>query len=91
MKKFIAILLELIPIICAPVSYLLIVLPLNSPAIKKVIAVTMLLGFLGFAFFFLGRKIAKEDRTVRILGILDILATVAVIAFYVLAFLSIGL
>ena len=42
-------------------------------------------------FFFIGRRIAKEDRTVKILGILDILSTASMIALYALAFISVAL
>ena len=85
-KKTIAIILEIIPVICAPLSIGLILSKFDSPIISSVIAVTMLLGFLGFVFFILGRLLAKEEKAVRILGVLDILATVAVIGFYVLIF-----
>ena len=59
--------------------------------VRRIIAITMLLAFLGFVFFFIGRALAKEEKAVRILGIFDILVTFAVIGFYVLAFLSIAL
>ena len=58
---------------------------------SKFIPYTMLLAFLGFVFFFIGRKLDKEDRMVRILGILDWIATISVIGFYVLAILCFGL
>ena len=50
----------------------------------------MLIAFFGFVFFIIGRKLAKEEKVVRILGICDILATVGVIAIYVLVFIAIG-
>ncbi|MBR4760621.1 MAG: hypothetical protein IK078_10815 [Lachnospiraceae bacterium] len=90
-KKVTAIILEIIPIISAPLSYLLIVSAMDSRPVRAVIAVTMALAFFGFVFFFIGRKLAKEEKVVRILGIFDILTTVAVIGFYVLAFLSVAL
>ena len=84
-KKVIAVIAELIPIICAPVSYMLVVGKYNSAFVRSMIAVTFLLAFLGFAFFFIGRMLAKEDKAVRILGIFDWLATAYVIAFYAVA------
>ena len=84
-KKIIAVIAELIPVICAPLSYFLVVSSFDSDLIRKLIPVTFLLAFLGFVFFFVGRKLTKEDRLVRILGILDCLASVYVVAFYALA------
>ena len=63
----------------------------NSELAKDISGVTVVLGFLGFAFFFIGRRIAKEDRLVKILGILDILSTVSIAALYALAIASIAL
>ena len=91
MKKLFAILLEMIPVISAPVSYLLIISKYDSDMIRTIITITMALAFFGFAFFFIGRKIAKEDRIVRFLGILDWLATLYVIAFYILVIFVFGL
>lgn len=90
-KKIIAIITELIPIVSAVTSYTLIVSNIDSVLVRKVISVTMILAFLGFAFFFIGRKIAKEDKAVRVLGVLDLLMPVLVIGFYVIAFMSVGM
>lgn len=84
-KKTIAILAELIPVVSAPLSYLLVVSSSDSALVRGLIPVTFLLAFLGFAFFLLGRKLAKEERIVRILGIFDWFATLYVIGFYTLA------
>ena len=90
-RKTIAILLELIPVISAPISYLLVVSSPDAAPVRQIISITFLLAFLGFAFFFIGRRLAKGDRIVRILGIMDWLATIYVIAFYALAIFSFGL
>ncbi len=90
-NKKIAIITELIPVISAPLAIFLIMAPFNSKFIGGVITVAMILGFFGFVPFLVFRKLGKEDKTVRMLGILDLLATLAVIWFYVLAFLSIGM
>ena len=84
-KKKLAVILEIIPIVSAVASYLLVVSPLDSGLIRTIIGITFLLAFLGFAFFFVGRKLAKEEKIVRILGVFDWLATLSVIAFYILA------
>ncbi len=90
-NKKIALIAELIPLISAPLSIFLIMLTIDSQVIRSIISVTMLLGFLGFVAFLIFRKLGKEDKTVRILGRLDLLATFIVIGFYVLAFLSMGM
>ena len=83
--------MEIIPILSAAVSFPLILSAYDSALIQRVISITMLLAFLGFLFFIIGRKLAKEDKLVRILGVLDLLATVCVVVFYILAIFSFGL
>ncbi len=91
MRKTIAILLEILPVISAPIAYLLVISDYNSPLIRAVIGITFLMAFLGFVFFLIGRKLAKEDKAVRILGIFDCLATLFIVAIYVIAIFSFGL
>ena len=91
MKKTIAVILELIPIVSAVLFYVLTVSHLNSDAVKTVISITCVLALLGFVFFFIGHRIAKGEAAVTVLGILDWLATVFVIAFYVIAVFNFGL
>lgn len=90
-KKIIAIILEIIPIASAVISFLLIMSDKFSGSTKTVISVTFILAFLGFAFSIIGKKMAREDKTVRFLGILDWLTTIYVVGFYILAILSFGL
>ncbi len=90
-KKLIAIIAEIIPLVSAVVSYILLVANIDSDLIRLVIAITFLLAFLGVVFFFVGCMLAKEDKTVRILGIFDWLATLYVIVIYVIAIFSFGL
>ena len=90
-RKTAAVLMEIIPILSAAVSFPLILSAYDSALIQRVISITMLLAFLGFLFFIIGRKLAKEDKLVRILGVLDLLATVCVVVFYILAIFSFGL
>ena len=85
-KKNVAIVLELLPII----SIALVVISSLVSMGSILPAVCMIIAFFGFLFFIIGRVLAKEEKIVRILGICDILATVGVIAFYVLVFIAIG-
>ena len=89
-KKTVAIILETIPVISAALAIGLIVSSVESVILSRVIAIAMLLGFSGFLFFIIGRLMSK-DKAVLILGILDILATVGVVGFYVIAIFCFGL
>ncbi len=90
-KKTIAIITELIPLISAPLSIALIASGADSDALRTVIGITVILGLLGFVFFFIGRALAGDDKAVRILGILDWFATLAIIGIYGVAFMVFGL
>lgn len=90
-KKILLSILKLLPIISAPTSYLLIISKYDSIFIRGIIDITTLLAFAGIGFFFIGRKIAKESILLKILGILDIIATVYVIALYTIAIFAFGL
>jgi thiol-disulfide isomerase/thioredoxin len=82
-KKTALTLIKLIPIVSVVLSFILIFSDVKA---GPVAAVTVILAFFGFVFFFIGRKSAKEDKTLKILGILDLLSTVAIIAMYVAVF-----
>ena len=90
-RKLIAIIAEIIPVISAILFFILISSSSNSVLAKNMILVTMLFSLMGFAFFLIGRKLAKESKAVRILGILDLLATVSIIGVYILAAFAFGL
>ena len=90
-KKITAIILELIPLVSVAVSFYLIIAGDFSGTKRMVISITFLLAFLGFIPFIVGRKIAGEYRAVQLLGILDLVTTIYVIGFYVLAIFSFGL
>lgn len=90
-KKTIAIIIELIPLIAAPLSIALIASGADSDALRTVIGITVILGLFGFVFFFIGRALARDDKAVRILGILDWFATLAIIGIYGVAFMVFGL
>ena len=86
-KRTILILIKLIPVVSAALSFILI---FSNAQASSVATVSVILAFLGFAFFFAGRKAAKEDKTLKILGILDILSTVSIIVFYAVVFFAIA-
>ena len=81
-KKTILTIVKLIPVVSAVLAYILI---FSSAQAGMLTTIVVLLAFFGFVFFFIGRKAAKEDRTLKILGWLDLLSTVAIIALYVIA------
>ena len=82
---------QIIPAVSAVIATFLMVSHFDSAVIRTVINITTFLGFLGFVFFFVGRKLAGGDKTVRILGILDLLATVSIVGFYIIAIFAFGL
>ena len=89
-KKYLAIVLELIPVISAVASFTMIFSNITPEEASPVIGTTMLLAFLGFVFSFVGRKLAKQEKVVRVLGVLDLLATLSVVGLYVLVFLALA-
>lgn len=91
MKKIIAIILEIIPIVSAVISYPLLVSSLDSPVVRLIIAVTFLCAFFGFVFFFIGRMLSKNDKAVRILGVFDLLATLYIVGIFIVAIFVFGL
>ncbi len=90
-KKTIAIILEIIPIISAVISWIFILIPYGSEALSFIIPTTFMLAFFGFVFFFIGKKLCKNDKTVKILGICDIASTISIIAIYIIAIFVFGL
>ena len=89
-NKKIAIVLESLPLISVPISFLLLVSTYYSKTIDIIIHITILIAFLGFIPFFIGKKLDKS-KIVKILGILDLFATLYVVIFYILAIFSIGI
>lgn len=90
-KKKIAMIVEIVPIVSAVLNFILLSIPEESKLIRGIISITMFFAFFGFVFFFIGRSLGKGDKTVKILGILDIFATVSVIATYIIAFLALAM
>ena len=90
-KNTFLVIVKMIPVISAAASFILILGPYSDAWVSKVTGVTVILSFLGFVFFFIGRKFAREDRMLKILGILDILSTVSIVVLYALAVISFGL
>ena len=87
-KKTFLTILKLIPAASAMLAYILI---FSSAQAGALTSAAVLLAFFGFMFFFIGRKSAKEDKTLRILGWMDLLSTLSVIVLYALAIASFGL
>ena len=90
-KKNMIIIAEIVPILSAILSLIFLLLPNGSNLSSKIMPAVTLIAFLGFIFFFIGRKFCKENKAVKILGILDILSTVYVIIIYIMAVFSFGL
>ena len=90
-KKNVAIVLEILPIVSAILTYVLIYAPFKAGSNIKIISgIAMIIALFGFLFFIIGRILAKEDRTVKILGILDCIATLSIIVLFVIIFIAIG-
>ena len=85
-KRTTAIIIELIPILSVASALLLLKRDSDSPFLRIVTAVVFILAFFGFIAFFIGRKLASENKTVKILGILDWIATAIIVGTYALAF-----
>ena len=85
-KTFLTI-IKLIPVVSAVLAYILVFSPLEAGWLTSI---AVLLAVFGFAFFFVGRKAAKEDKTLKILGWLDLLSTLSIIILYVIVFFAIA-
>ena len=88
-KRTTAIIIELIPIISVIFALLLLKRDADSPFLRIITTVVFILAFLGFAAFFIGRKLAKEEKVVRVLGVFDWMATAIIVGIYALAILII--
>ena len=84
-KRTVAIIIELIPILSVISALLLIKRDTDSPLLRIITAVVFIIAFSGFVAFFIGRKLAKGDKVVRILGIFDWFATAVIVGIYALA------
>ena len=90
-RKTIAIIVEAIPLVSIVVFLASVFSAYDSPVMRIVTLVTSVLAFLGFVFFFIGRMLARGERTVTILGILDWFATLVTFQLYAIAIFSFGL
>lgn len=90
-KKTVTIILKLVPLVSAIVSFILIVLPYDSEIVKRIIGITTVLSLFGFVFFFIEKNLSKENKIIRVLGIFDWLATIYVILLYTIVIFSFGL
>ena len=87
-RKIIAIIIESIPVASAVIAHTLI---FTSAQAQKLTNVTVLLAFLGFVFYFIGRRLDGQDRTVKILGKLDLFATASIVLLYIAVFTAMGM
>ncbi len=85
-KRTTAIIIELIPILSVISALLLLKRDTDSPFLRIVTAVAFLFAFFGFVAFFIGKRLARADKTVKILGVLDWTATAIIVGIYALAF-----
>lgn len=85
-KRTTAIIIELIPIFSVIAALLLLKRDTDSPFLRTITAVAYIFAFFGFVAFFIGRKLLREDKTVKILGVMDWIATAIIVGTYVLAF-----
>ena len=85
-KRTTAILIELIPIVSVISALLLLKRDTDSLFLRMITMVVFIFAFFGFAAFFIGRKLARGDKTVKILGVLDWIATAMIVGIYALAF-----
>ena len=90
-RKTIAIITELIPVASAILSFIMLTVPNDPWIVKQIIPISFFLAFLGFVFFFVGRKLAGNDVMVRVIGVMDWLATLSIVVIYILAIFSFGL
>jgi hypothetical protein len=90
-KKKMAIALEMIPVLSVLISFILIKIQYVSKITTWIVFITIVLAFLGFVFFLIGRKLYKDDKIVRILGTFDLLSTLYVVTLYIIAIFSFGL
>lgn len=85
-KRTTAIIIELLPLLSVISALLLLKIDIDSPCIRIITMLIFILAFFGFVAFFIGRNLASEDKTVKILGVLDWIATAIIVGIYVLAF-----
>ena len=69
--KTTAVIIELIPVLSVISALLLLKRDADSPFLIIITMIVFIFAFFGFAAFFIGRKLAREDKAVKILGVLD--------------------
>ncbi|MBR4706721.1 MAG: hypothetical protein IKP29_01550 [Pseudobutyrivibrio sp.] len=89
-KRTTAIIIESIPVVSVVSALLLLNRNIDSAFFRIITLIVFIFAFFGFAAFFVGRKLAREDKVVKILGILDWIATAIIVGIYVIAFLALA-
>ena len=90
-KRKLAIAIRLIPPISLVIAIVLLLTPPDTAVVRVIITVTMMISLFGFLFFFISRSTYKDDKTVKILGILDIFSSVFILLMYVATAFMVGL
>lgn len=91
MKRTIAIIIELIPVVSAISAFFLLKRDVDSAFLRSITMIVFIFAFLGFVAFFIGRKLAGEDKMVKILGILDWIATAVIVGIYAIVFFALAM
>lgn len=91
MKRTTAIIIELIPVVSAISALFLLKRDVDSAFIRSITMIVFIFAFLGFVAFFIGRKLAGEDKMVKILGILDWIATAVIVGIYAIVFFALAM
>lgn len=90
-KKSFAIFLEIIPIVAALIAIPSIFINSKATLISDIAFWSVIVAFFGFAFFIVAMFLAGREKIVKMLGALDIIATVTIGIIYMLAIFSFGL
>lgn len=91
MKRTTAIIIELIPVVSAISALFLLKRDVDSAFLRSITMIVFIFAFLGFVAFFIGRKLAGEDKMVKILGILDWIATAVIVGIYAIVFFALAM
>lgn len=90
-KRTIVILLKCLPILASVISFICLKLPDDYTIVRVMIKITVIISFFGFIFFFIGKKMSKNDKLIKMLSIFDLLSTLYIIILYIIVIFSFGL
>ena len=90
-KRKLAIAIRLIPPISLIIAIVLLLIPPDTAVVRAVITVTMMCALFGFLFHLVSRKLCRDDKLVKTLGLLDIFSSVFILLMYVATAFMVGL